>query len=207
MILLNGSGRKLMAHAQKGFDMTIYCTQYQSDLIGPLTIASNGEAIVGCWFENDRYFGYGVKGSMVQRDDLPVFTQVRNWLDRYFAGVKPSPRELPLSARATPFQLLVRESMLDIPYGQTTTYGAIARRIEVQTGKRQSARAVGGAVGRNPLCVIAPCHRVVGSNGSLTGFGGGIDMKVKLLEHEGVDMSSLYRPKRGTAINPSDWLA
>ena len=72
--------------------------------------------------------------------------------------------------------------------------------------KPEAARAVGGAVGRNPLCVIAPCHRVVGSNGSLTGFGGGIDMKVKLLEHEGVDMSSLYRPKRGTAINPSDWL-
>ena len=196
-----------MAHAQKGFDMAVYCTEYQSDLIGPLTIASDGEAIVGCWFENDRYFGYGVKGSMAQRDNLPVFAQVRDWLNRYFAGGKPNPRELPLSAQATPFQLLVRESMLDIPYGQTTTYGAIAKRIEVQTGKRQSARAVGGAVGRNPLCVIAPCHRVVGSNGSLTGFGGGIDMKVKLLEHEGVDMSSLYRPKRGTALDPADWLA
>ena len=187
--------------------MTVYCTEYQSDLIGALTIASDGKAIVGCWFENDRYFGYGVKGGMVPRDNLPVFAQARDWLDRYFAGEKPNPRELPLSARATPFQLLVRESMLDIPYGQTTTYGAIARRIEAQTGKRQSARAVGGAVGRNPLCVIAPCHRVVGSNGSLTGFGGGIDMKVKLLEHEGVDVSLFYCPKRGTAINPSDWLS
>ena len=97
--------------------MTVYCTQYQSDLTGPLTIASDGEAIVGCWFENDRYFGYGVKGSMAPRDNLPVFAQVRDWLDRYFAGEKPDPRELPLLARATPFQLLVRESMLDIPYG------------------------------------------------------------------------------------------
>ena len=196
-----------MVHARRGFNVTVFCTEYQSELIGPLTIASDGQSIVGCWFENDRYFGYGVKESMAPCDSLPVFAQARDWLDRYFAGKKPSPRELPLSARATPFQLLVRESMLDIPYGQTTTYGAIARRIEAQTGKRQSARAVGGAVGRNPLCVIAPCHRVVGSNGNLTGFGGGIDMKVKLLEHEGVDVSLFYCPKRGTAINPSDWLS
>ena len=90
--------------------------------------------------------------------------------------------------------------MLDIPYGTTTTYGAIAKRLERETGRRQSARAVGGAVGHNPLCIIAPCHRVVGSDGSLTGFGGGIDMKVKLLEHEGVDMDGFYRPKRGTAL-------
>ena len=83
--------------------MTVYCTQYRSNLIGPLTIASDGEAIVGCWFENDRYFGYGVKGNMAQRDDLPVFAQVRDWLDSYFAGEKPNPRELPLSAQATPF--------------------------------------------------------------------------------------------------------
>ena len=186
--------------------MTIYCTEYESELIGPLTVASDGEAIVGCWFGNDRYFGYGVEGPMEPKGDLPVFEQARTWLDRYFAGEAPDPRELPLSARATPFQLRVREAMLDIPYGQTTTYGAIAKRIEDETGKRQSARAVGGAVGHNPLCIIAPCHRVVGSDGSLTGFGGGIDMKVKLLEHEGADISSFYRPKRGTAIDPADWL-
>ena len=90
--------------------------------------------------------------------------------------------------------------MLDIPYGQTTTYGAIAKRIEQQTGKRQSARAVGGAVGHNPLCLIVPCHRVVGSNGSLTGFGGGIDMKIKLLEHEHAMKDSFKRPKKGTAL-------
>ena len=95
--------------------------------------------------------------------------------------------------------------MLDIPYGATTTYGDIAKRIASETGKRSSARAVGGAVGHNPLCIIAPCHRVVGADGSLTGFGGGIDMKVKLLEHEGVDLSRFYRPKRGTAIDPASW--
>ena len=185
----------------------MYFTECRTPIIGTLTVASDGKDICGCWFDNDRHFGYGIADEMERRDDLAVLQQARDWLDRYFAGEKPNPRELPLLVQATPFQLLVRESMLDIPYGQTTTYGAIAKRIEVQTGKRQSARAVGGAVGRNSLCIIAPCHRVVGSNGSLTGFGGGIDMKVKLLEHEGVDMSSLYRPKRGTAINPSDWLA
>jgi len=189
----------------KGARMATYRTEYVSELIGPMTIASDGEAIVGCWFGNDRYFGYGVKGNMEPKDDLPVFGQARAWLDRYFAGMRPDPLELPLSARATPFQLLVREAMLDIPYGTTTTYGAIAQRIEAKTGKRQSARAVGGAVGHNPLCIIAPCHRVVGANGSLTGFGGGIDMKIKLLEHEGVDLSSFFRPKHGTAIDPADW--
>ena len=185
--------------------MTTYCTEYESELIGPLTIASDGKGIVGCWFGNDRYFGYGVDGPMEKKDDLPVLIQTRAWLDRYFAGEAPDPRELPLTARATPFQMSVREAMLDIPYGRTTTYGEIAKRIEAETGKRSSARAVGGAVGHNPLCIIAPCHRVVGADGSLTGFGGGIDTKIKLLEHEGIDLSAFYRPKRGTAIDPADW--
>ena len=177
-----------------------YFTEYKSNLIGTLTLASDGESIVGCWFENDRYFGYGVDGDMERNDDVPVFAQARSWFDRYFAGACPDPRELPLGARATEFQKRVREAMLDIPYGETTTYGAIAKRIESETGKRTSARAVGGAVGHNPLCVIAPCHRVVGTNGSLTGFGGGLDAKVKLLEHEHVDMSRFFRPTTGTAL-------
>lgn len=113
--------------------MTTYRTECESELIGPLTIASDGEAIVGCWFGNDRYFGYGVEGPMQPADDLPVFEEARAWLDRYFAGEAPYPRQLPLSAKATPFQLRVREAMLDIPYGQTTTYGDIAKRIASST--------------------------------------------------------------------------
>lgn len=179
--------------------MTFY-TEYMTPIIGSLTLASDGESVVGCWFDNDRYFGIGVDGAMERRDDLPVFGQARGWLDRYFAGGEPDPRELPLAARATEFQLLVREAMLDIPYGQTTTYGAIARRIESETGKRRSARAVGGAVGHNPLCLIVPCHRVVGADGSLTGFGGGIDMKVRLLEHERAMRDDFTLPRRGTAL-------
>jgi methylated-DNA-[protein]-cysteine S-methyltransferase len=174
--------------------------QYETPLIGTLTVASDGEAISGCWFDNDRYFGYGVDERMELNEDDPVLVQAREWLDRYFAGEAPDPRELPLAARATDFQLRVREAMLDIPYGQTTTYGAIAKRLEAETGKRQSARAVGGAVGHNPLCLIVPCHRVVGSNDNLTGFGGGIDMKIALLEHEGAMKSTFKRPTKGTAL-------
>ncbi len=184
----------------------VYYTEYNSKLIGPLRIASDGKSIIGCWFENDRYFGYGVKNPMEQRDDLPIFDTVHKWFDDYFAGKAPNPRDLPLAAYATPFQLKVREAMLDIAYGQTSTYGKIAKRLEKETQKRQSAQAVGGAVGHNPLCVIVPCHRVVGADGSLTGFGGGIDMKIKLLKHEGADMSKLYVPKHGTALDPSTWL-
>ena len=177
-----------------------YFTSYDSDLIGRLTIASDGETITGCWFDNDRYFGIGVAGLTERRDDVPVLVQARAWLDRYFAGEAPDPRELPLGARATEFQMRVREAMLDIPYGYTTTYGDIAKRIEHETGRRQSARAVGGAVGHNPLCLIVPCHRVVGADGSLTGFGGGMDMKVALLEHERALKDRFYRPKKGTAL-------
>lgn len=178
-----------------------YFMEYETGLIGALTVASDGESITGCWFDNDRYFGYGVDGEVQRNDDLPVFGQAREWLNRYFAGEAPDPRELPLDARATDFQARVREAMLDIPYGATTTYGDIAKRLQRETGRRQSARAVGGAVGRNPLCVIVPCHRVVGANGSLTGFGGGIDMKVKLLEHERAMKDTFTRPKKGTALS------
>lgn len=178
----------------------MYLTEYRTPTIGTLTLASDGTSVTGCWFSNSRYFGYGVNESVERNDSLAVFDQARKWLDRYFAGETPDPRELTLTARATEFQLRVREAMLDIPYGQTTTYGAIAKRLEAETGRRQSARAVGGAVGHNPLCLIVPCHRVIGSNGSLTGFGGGIDTKVRLLEHEGAMRNTFWRPKRGTAL-------
>ena len=178
----------------------MFYTEYPTPIIGTLTLTSEGEGITGCWFDNARYFGYGIDEAIERNDDLAVFDQARDWLDRYFAGKAPDPRELPLTARASQFQMHVREAMLDIPYGQTTTYGAIAKRIEAETGKRQSARAVGGAVGHNPVSIIVPCHRVVGANGSLTGFGGGIDTKVKLLEHEEAMRAEFKRPTKGTAL-------
>lgn len=177
----------------------IYRTEYQTNLIGKLTLASDGENIVGCWFDNDRLFGDTVPQPM-EPAQLPVFDCAFEWLDRYFAGERPLPSELPLKANATPFRRQVWDILERIPYGETVTYGDIAAEIARKTGKKMSAQAVGGAVGHNPICVIVPCHRVMGAAGNLTGFGGGIDTKVKLLELEGVDMSTFFRPKKGTAL-------
>ena len=170
------------------------------DLIGELTLASDGESIIGCWFENDRLFGDTVEGPLIANDDVPVFDDARQWLDKYFKGENPAITELPLNPNGSDFRHLVWQKIREIPYGTTTTYGEIARQIEFETGKRVSSQAVGGAVGHNPLCVIVPCHRVMGANGNLTGFGGGLDTKVKLLEHERVDMRRFFRPKKGTAL-------
>ena len=176
----------------------VYYTDYESDVIGRLRVASDGEALVGCWFDNDRFFGYGVKEPMEPRDNLPVLAQARKWLDRYFAGEQPDIAELPLAARGSDFQKRVWDILTEIPYGETVTYGDIAKRIASERGGKMSAQAVGGAVGRNPICVIVPCHRVMGASGNLTGFGGGtenIGKKVALLEHERVDMAGFHLPK------------
>ena len=178
----------------------MYFTECRTPIIGTLTVASDGKDICGCWFDNDRHFGYGIADEMERRDDLAVLQQARDWLDRYFAGERPDPRELPLADRGTAFQKLVRSAMLEIPYGETVTYGDIAKSLEARTGRQQSPRAIGGAVGHNIYCVSVPCHRVVGSDGSLTGFGGGIDRKIALLEFEGAMKPSFKRPKKGTAL-------
>ena len=162
----------------------MYYTECQTPLVGTLTLASDGTSICGCWFDTGRRFGYGADGAMERRDDLAVLEQAKDWLGRYFSGMQPAPRELPLAPRGTEFQKLVRSALLDIPYGTTVPYSAQARAIEVKTGRRQSPRAVGGAVGRNIYAVIVACHRVIGSDGSLTGFSGGIDRKAALLEFE-----------------------
>jgi methylated-DNA-[protein]-cysteine S-methyltransferase len=123
------------------------------------------------------------------------------WLDGYFAGENPDPNALPLGPKGSDFQQAVWAELLKIPYGEVVTYGAIAKTLAKARGiERMSSQAVGGAVGRNPISIIIPCHRVVGSDGSLTGYGGGIENKVKLLEGEGVDMTKLYVPKKGTAL-------
>ena len=173
--------------------MSMLHATYETGLVGTLTLTSAGELLDGCWFEaawprvaRGLREPSGCHEPPQRRDDLPAFARATAWLDRYFAGDACDPRDLPLGGELTAFQRLVREELLDNPYGSTTTYGDIAARIAKRTGRRQSARAVGGAVGRNPLGVIVPCHRVVGADGSLTGFGGGMPAKVALLRHEGV---------------------
>ena len=162
-----------------------YTSHYDSPL-GGITLASDGKALIGLWFDEEKYFG-DTLGSVYETKDLPVFAKAREWLDIYFSGRDPGFTP-PLAMLTTPFRKAVWEIMLTIPFGQTMTYGQIAEMIAKQRGIPQmSAQAVGGAVGHNSISLIIPCHRVVGTNGSLTGYSGGIDKKVQLLQMEGVE--------------------
>ncbi|MDR1033660.1 MAG: methylated-DNA--[protein]-cysteine S-methyltransferase [Bifidobacteriaceae bacterium] len=177
-----------------------YITSYQSP-ISALTLLSDGENLVGLWLVGQKHYGAGLLTNAEQKDDLPVFEHAKDWLDRYFAGKKPQIAELPLAPEGSEFRQSVWDILREIPYGSVMTYGDIAKRIAVQTGKtRMSAQAIGGAVGHNPISIIVPCHRVVGANGNLTGYAGGLQYKIKLLELEGVDMGEMFVPKRGTAV-------
>lgn len=177
-----------------------YATQYDSPM-GGITAASDGTSILGLWFEGQKYFYGTLKEEPEHKDGLPVFIKTKKWLDAYFSGEKPCISDLPLAPIGGEFRQQVWKILCEIPYGSVMTYGEIAKRIAAGRGaERMSAQAVGGAVGHNPISVIIPCHRVVGTNGSLTGYAGGVDRKVKLLELEGVDMSGLFVPKRGTAL-------
>ena len=159
----------------------LYTSHYASPL-GGMTLVSDGTALVGLYFDGQKYFAEGLDAKRTQKN-LPVFEEARRWLDVYFSGRKPDFTP-PTAPAGTAFQQSVWEILRTIPYGETTTYGAIARRIEQNTGCRMSAQAVGGAVGRNPISILIPCHRVVGTNGSLTGYAGGLDKKAYLLRIE-----------------------
>ncbi|MDR1314924.1 MAG: methylated-DNA--[protein]-cysteine S-methyltransferase [Deltaproteobacteria bacterium] len=167
--------------------------------IGELTMASDGESLVGLWIEGQRYHGGPARGLPEAADGMPLFRDVTSWLNAYFAGKRPSVPDLPLAPCGSDFRQAVWGVLREIPYGETVTYGQIARLLE-EAGGKASARAVGGAVGHNPISVIIPCHRVIGAGGNLTGYAGGIKVKSRLLALEGVDLSSLYFPKRGTAL-------
>ena len=159
--------------------------------LGNLTLASDGEALTGLWFADQKYFGAGQLDD-AEEAELPVFAETRRWLDEYFAGRVPE--RLPaLRLDGTAFQKAVWALLLEIPYGETVTYGALSARLTEQ-GIPASAQAVGGAVGRNPISILVPCHRVVGTGMKLTGYAGGLDRKRWLLTHEGVLRSEPSRP-------------
>lgn len=161
--------------------------------VGQLEIRTNDSAITEILYPNQQ-----TSEAHTIESNLPIFDEITTWLDNYFSGNQPDVN-FPLEANGTEFQHAVWEELKQIPYGETTTYGDIAQRVARKLGKNQiSAQAVGGAVGSNPLSIIVPCHRVVGKDGSLTGYVGTIDNKIKLLEHEHVDMTHLYRPKMST---------
>ena len=172
-------------------------TRYASPL-GTIFLAADNGALAGLWLEGQKYFAATLDEAAVERDDLPVFRQAAAWLDAYFAKA-PLPVLPPLAPQGSPFRQAVWRLLLEIPYGTVTTYGALARTLRGQ-GISAAAQAVGGAVGHNPISILIPCHRVVGSDGSLTGYAGGVVNKQFLLELEGVDMTGLYVPTRGTAL-------
>ena len=159
-----------------------YTSRYASPL-GDIILACDEDALIGLWFNGQKYCGSTLPAG-TQEQERPLLREAKEWLDD-----------------ATPFRKAVCDIMRTIPYGQTMTYGEIAARMARQRGlEKMSAQAVGGAVGRNPISLMIPCHRVVGTNGSLTGYAGGIRRKVKLLELEHADMTGLFVPKRGTAL-------
>ena len=172
----------------------MFTSVFSESPVGSLVLESkDGERLRSCLFTTVRR---GTKTPETsQRSHAPIFGQARDWLARYFAGERPNPAELPLDPEGTAFQLSVWAVLAAIPYGETVTYGWVAERVGENRGKRTSARAVGGAVGANPLGIIIPCHRVIGANGSLTGFGGGLEAKVALLELEGIAMPRGPRPE------------
>ncbi|MDD4776215.1 MAG: methylated-DNA--[protein]-cysteine S-methyltransferase [Syntrophomonas sp.] len=166
--------------------------------LGRLLVVSDGENITGLWIEGQKYSGVGNRDNLVEME-LPVFAAVRKWLAVYCEGREPGFLP-PLAPQGSPFRQSVWAILLSIPHGQVITYGDIARQLHDQTGGRQSAQAVGGAVGHNPISIIIPCHRVIGANRNLTGYAGGLALKEQLLRLEGWPEGSFIRPTRGTAL-------
>lgn len=175
-----------------------YIQHYDSPL-GGILLAADEIGLTGLWFDREKYFADNLSAEHTERE-TPVLAESKRWLDTYFAGSEPDFLP-PLHPIGSAFRREVWEILLRIPYGQTTTYGAIARELAQKRGlARMSAQAVGGAVGHNEISIIIPCHRVIGAGGSLTGYAGGIDKKVRLLELERADMRGFFVPKKGTAL-------
>jgi methylated-DNA--[protein]-cysteine S-methyltransferase len=162
--------------------MSSFAHKYKS-LLGEIVIASDGAAITGLWFVEQRHFDIGLEGYITDKD-LPIFDEVSHWLDIYFTGNNPG--EIPaVRMNGTPFQMEVWRILQTVPYGKLITYREMAEYIAQKRNiVKMSAQAVGNAVGRNPISILVPCHRVIGSNGKMTGYAGGIEKKVKLLKLE-----------------------
>ena len=175
-----------------------YTKRYMSP-IGEILLAADDAGLTGLWFEGSKYFAAELPEAHIEQD-TPVLLETIQWLDVYFAGKEPDFTPL-LHLVGSDFRQAVWNILLSIPYGRTMTYGQIAKQLAKNTGiDKMSAQAVGGAVGHNPISIIVPCHRVVGASGSLTGYAGGLDKKIALLELEKTDTARFFRPKKGTAL-------
>lgn len=161
----------------------MYKTYYASP-IGRILILTDANALLGLWLEDQKYFGAGYDLEQVQQGETEVSRRISAWLDAYFKGENLAIDEIPLAPQVTEFRSKVLTVLQKIPYGQTATYSDVFRELQAEYGKIGSARAVGGAIGHNPISIIIPCHRIVGSDGKLTGYAGGLDKKSFLLELE-----------------------
>lgn len=160
----------------------IYNTTYNSP-VGNLTLAATDQGLLGLWIESQKNYPARLVHQSATQDRHPVFDSAKHWLEDYFGGLMPSHPNFHLCPQGSEFRQRIWQILLQIPYGQTMTYGEIAR-----IAGCRSAQAVGGAVGHNPISIIIPCHRVIGANGSLTGYDGGLDKKRWLLRHEGIQI-------------------
>ena len=177
----------------------VYTCHYESQL-GGILLAADEIGLTGLWFDGQKYFARELPAERTEKE-MPILTETKRWLDIYFSGTEPDFLPL-LHPIGSTFRQEVWKLLLQIPYGKTVTYGELARQLAEKRGlPRMSAQAVGGAVGHNQISVLIPCHRVVGANGSLTGYAGGIQKKVKLLELEGTDVSGFFVSPKGTVLS------
>jgi methylated-DNA-[protein]-cysteine S-methyltransferase len=162
----------------------LYRKEYNS-ILGEITLLGDESYLYGVWFERQQHFGAGYKMEEIKTGETKPLQQGTNWLDQYFAGEQPSTNDLPLKPEVTAFRRRVLAILQTIPYGEQISYKEISELLQTdKTSARNLSRAVGGAVGHNPISIIIPCHRVIGSNGALTGYAGGIERKVFLLQLE-----------------------
>lgn len=181
--------------------MSLYYTNYDSPL-GEILLLANDEALIrlclpGQTLEKE------LLAQATHHERAPRLVESCEWLDRYFCGKQPTPQEIRLDPQGSEFRKQVWERLCRIPYGTLVTYGDIAREMAQEERKNMSAQAVGGAVGHNPISLIIPCHRVVGRDGNLVGYNGGVALKRRLLKYEGVDVRKLYDPKPRTGPGAS----
>lgn len=178
----------------------MHCIDIFESPLGNITLSAQNGKLCGLWFEGQKYDKAGLAADTLTNPDEPVFKQAKAWLSAYFEGRDPG--SIPeVELKGTAFQNTVWKLLAEIPYGSTTTYGQLGAKVAKAMGKeRTSARAVGGAVGKNPISIILPCHRVMGASKSLTGYAGGIARKKTLLELEGFDTTLLTTPTKGTAL-------
>lgn len=164
-----------------------FISKYKSK-IGNITIASDGINLTGLWFDGQKYFLANVEKE-IEEKNLKIFDETKLWLDKYFLGEKVNPNELKLKPKGTDFRKTIWKILCEIPYGQITTYSKIGKLlVQRENKKNYSAQAIGNAIGHNPISIIIPCHRVIGANGNLTGYAGGLEKKKKLLEIERMEI-------------------